>query len=43
MNSTFTFDKNGYTIDDVNTMSDKTDVTDGAGWIFRRNHGKKRV
>lgn len=35
--------KNGYTIDDINTMSDKTDVTDGAGWIFRRDHGMRRV
>lgn len=35
--------KNGYTIDDVNTMSDSLDVTDGEGWIFRRNHEKRRI
>lgn len=35
--------KNGYTINDVNTISEKKDVTDGQGWIFRRNHGKGRI
>jgi len=35
--------KNGYTIDDVSTLSNELDVTDGDEWIFTRNHEKARV
>lgn len=35
--------KNGYTIDDVGTLSNKFDVTDGDEWALKRNHGKSRV
>ena len=35
--------KNGYSIDDVSTLAEALDVTDGNEWIIRRNHGKKRV
>lgn len=35
--------KNGYSIHDVNTISGEKDVTDAAGWIFRRDHGKRRT
>lgn len=35
--------KNGYSIDDVSTLAEALDVTDGNEWIVRRDHGKKRV
>lgn len=35
--------KNGYTIDDVDTLSNKVDVIDGDGWVLKRNHEKSRV
>ena len=35
--------KNGYTIEDVGTLSHKPDVIDGDEWVFKRNHGKSRI
>ena len=35
--------KNGYTIDDVNTLSKEPDIIDGQEWIFKRNHSRARV
>lgn len=35
--------KNGYTIDDVGTISKKLDVTDGNEWAIKRNHGRSRI
>lgn len=35
--------KNGYTIDDIATLSNKADVIDGDGWTVKRNHGKSRI
>lgn len=35
--------KNGYIIDDVNTLSKELDVFDGDEWIFERNHKRSRI
>lgn len=35
--------KNGYTIDDVGTLSKERDCPDGNEWIFHRNHIKPRI
>lgn len=35
--------KNGYTINDVNMMSDNLGITSGEGWKLRHNHRKSRV
>lgn len=35
--------KNGYTINDIKTLSDIPDVLDGDEWTFKRDHKKSRI
>ena len=35
--------KNGYTIEDVNTLTKERDYFDGDAWVFNRNHKKVRT
>ena len=35
--------KNGYTINDINTLSNIPDVLDGDEWTFKRDHKKSRI
>jgi len=35
--------KNGYTINDIETLSDIPDVLDGDEWTFKRDHKKSRI
>lgn len=35
--------KNGFTIDDVNTLTQQRDCLDGDAWVLERNHQKERI
>lgn len=35
--------KNGFTIDDVNTLTNQRDCLDGDAWVLERNHQKERM